>query len=616
MLGPVIAQTQKYVNIILEPSAVTADSIQKAFHGADEYLISLDYSQTTGAEEINFLYLDSEPTDIEIKYSGKPRLNRDIISAKKYVTIHLEGDDFELKNADYLFQCGEYLVGDIDLSKIKKVTSMRKAFDGDTNVTNVTIDKGAVVNAAYTFRNTSIEKLDMNEFRANLPAESYEGIISGVTSLKEITIDNRSSLIWNDVKANLSNDIKVFSANKCNYVDTLNCTNWSACEIFEVGSEHLESLTLFSNKSALKSFVLKAPQLNIGSSLSISAGELERFELETAGLETLTLVSEKLKSVDLSKCRTLTSFDFTTPLLEELDVSNTAITELNLLKFTNLKAPGSYKDILGWYAKNCTELRNVLIRMDQVRADVSDSPLQLDRCTALQNVTVYTDSAGETGGLEYHYGTEYHYGRMFLNDKEIQPGGGGSANIVEITQAEYDKLTPSERKDIVYMITDGVPGSSGDDEVLSTMGGTMKGPITYKQDDGKFSSFYIDGYGTPKLVIDETKEGDVTSGTLKTLWSTKYLKNESLEVTLDAFLSGLTIGNESPFQFGSVNILQTVGVITSGWYTYLYLPHRSGIASDGYKYGTLLMFSMTGTLGKMHIYSKVNGNWSGPYTVR
>ena len=26
------------------------------------------------------------------------------------------------------------------------------------------------------------------------------------------------------------------------------------------------------------------------------------------------------------------------------------------------------------------------------------------------SVTVYTDSTGETGGLEYHSGTEYHYG--------------------------------------------------------------------------------------------------------------------------------------------------------------------------------------------------------------
>ena len=44
---------------------------------------------------------------------------------------------------------------------------------------------------------------------------------------------------------------------------------------------------------------------------------------------------------------------------------------------------------------------------------------------------------------------------------------------------------------------------------------------------------------------------------------------------------------------GSINTTTTSKGIPSGWYNYLYIPHRTGIGgSDNYKYGNLLVFPM------------------------
>ena len=43
---------------------------------------------------------------------------------------------------------------------------------------------------------------------------------------------------------------------------------------------------------------------------------------------------------------------------------------------------------------------------------------------------------------------------------------------------------------------------------------------------------------------------------------------------------------------GSIFTTTTSCGLSEGWYTYLYIPHRTGIGSDNYKYGTLLVFPM------------------------
>ena len=432
MIGSAIAQAKKYVNIILEPSVVNAESIQNDFYEAGEYLVNLDYSQTRGAENIDVIRLKQDYTAVGIKSSGAPRLNRDIIDAKKYVTIHLDGEEFERNNIDYMFQCGEYLVGEVDLSKIKRVRSMNKTFDGDVNVTDVVLNTRTVTDAKYAFRDTKIERLNMEEFNFASPS-NFEGLITGVTTLKDITLNSMSGVIWDDVSKSIKNDIRVFKANDCNFIKTLDTSTWTACEEFELGSDQLTSLTLFTNRNALKSFVLKAPKANIGTSFEISSDNLEKFELEVKSLSTISVTSPKLKSIDLSKCNTIANFTFNTPLLQELDLSNTLITSLNIKDFANLKASGAMIDSKGWFAKNCKSLKTVLMRMDQVRVGPSDTPLQLDGCTALESVTVYSEDEGETGGVEYHYGTEHHYGKMFLNDKEITGGGADVLDTLEST---------------------------------------------------------------------------------------------------------------------------------------------------------------------------------------
>lgn len=43
------------------------------------------------------------------------------------------------------------------------------------------------------------------------------------------------------------------------------------------------------------------------------------------------------------------------------------------------------------------------------------------------------------------------------------------------------------------------------------------------------------------------------------------------------------------------------------WYNYLYLPHRTGVGADNYKFGNLLLFSMGGP-GKAYRVSYANGS--------
>ena len=46
---------------------------------------------------------------------------------------------------------------------------------------------------------------------------------------------------------------------------------------------------------------------------------------------------------------------------------------------------------------------------------------------------------------------------------------------------------------------------------------------------------------------------------------------------------------------GSINTTTTSLGIPASWYNFLYIPHRTGIGSDNYRYGNLLVFPMTQT---------------------
>lgn len=51
---------------------------------------------------------------------------------------------------------------------------------------------------------------------------------------------------------------------------------------------------------------------------------------------------------------------------------------------------------------------------------------------------------------------------------------------------------------------------------------------------------------------------------------------------------------------GSINTSSTSLGIPAGWYNFLYIPHRTGIGSDNYRYGNLLVFPMTQVTGTFY----------------
>ena len=58
-------------------------------------------------------------------------------------------------------------------------------------------------------------------------------------------------------------------------------------------------------------------------------------------------------------------------------------------------------------------------------------------------------------------------------------------------------------------------------------------------------------------------------------------------------------------KMGSTNITKETR-ITNMWYNFIYIPHRSGVGCDNMKYGTLLLFPMTGNDWSWIIRSSAN----------
>ena len=68
-------------------------------------------------------------------------------------------------------------------------------------------------------------------------------------------------------------------------------------------------------------------------------------------------------------------------------------------------------------------------------------------------------------------------------------------------------------------------------------------------------------------------------------------------------------------QMGSVNISTSTHGVSTGWYNYLYIPHRAGIAgSDNHLYGTLLLFFMTTNASNFYMIHYTNGTINNAVT--
>ena len=61
---------------------------------------------------------------------------------------------------------------------------------------------------------------------------------------------------------------------------------------------------------------------------------------------------------------------------------------------------------------------------------------------------------------------------------------------------------------------------------------------------------------------------------------------------------------------GSINTTTTSCGIPAGWYNFLYIPHRTGIGSDSWRYGNLLVFPMTQVTGTFYKIQLLGGTLS------
>lgn len=59
---------------------------------------------------------------------------------------------------------------------------------------------------------------------------------------------------------------------------------------------------------------------------------------------------------------------------------------------------------------------------------------------------------------------------------------------------------------------------------------------------------------------------------------------------------------------GSCSISPAYGVLSVGWYNYIYIPHGTGHGSDLPNYGTLLLFSMTLNTRDVYIVHRIAQN--------
>ena len=60
-------------------------------------------------------------------------------------------------------------------------------------------------------------------------------------------------------------------------------------------------------------------------------------------------------------------------------------------------------------------------------------------------------------------------------------------------------------------------------------------------------------------------------------------------------------------QMGSISISTSTHGVPTGWYNYLYIPHRVGFGGDNMNYGTLLLFYMTSNTGTYYQIHLTNG---------
>ncbi len=88
-------------------------------------------------------------------------------------------------------------------------------------------------------------------------------------------------------------------------------------------------------------------------------------------------------------------------------------------------------------------------------------------------------------------------------------------------------------------------------------------------------------------------------------------------IKLADFLASIanTSKTNAPARHGSVNLSN--GPVGNCWYTWFYIPHRSGIGGDNYKFGTLYLSAMTAALNvaSTWVCHYNSGSWTGPYSM-
>jgi len=83
--------------------------------------------------------------------------------------------------------------------------------------------------------------------------------------------------------------------------------------------------------------------------------------------------------------------------------------------------------------------------------------------------------------------------------------------------------------------------------------------------------------------------------------------------TLFTLEASIVNGTHATACCGSQQI--TDGPDGNTWYSFIYIPHRTGIDGDNYQYGSLLLFNMTSNTNNMWICHLIGATWYPPQRI-
>ena len=195
--------------------------------------------------------------------------------------------------------------------------------------------------------------------------------------------------------------------------------------------------------------------------------------------------------------------------------------------------------------------------------------------------------------------------------------------IIQISQSDYNNLTPQQRAGKVYFVYDaGGSGTIIDDTVTSQTSVwssyKVSNELNLKANSSSLATVATSGSYTdllnPPTIPDISgkvdKAGDTMTGQLKTSTYSSVAMGSygSSQNTIPNFCNEI---RKSSGATGSVNITTAFTknnvTISAGWYNFIYSPHRSGgnngqESGDNTNYGTLILNTMNASYNDAATY--------------